>query len=265
MNWHDLSSNGLPPETDIVINVSGQNVLDPRRGWSQGFRQNVIASRCQSTQTLAESIVKCKNPPKAFITISGVGYYPPHESKEYDEFSAGGIKDEFFSNLCRDWESAGELPAEIPTRRVIIRSGVVLGSGGGIIKQMWLPFWLGFGGRIGSGKQFFPWIHIQDLVRLFLFAAEEDVKGVLNGVSPCIITNAEFTKALGRAMWRLPLLPLPETLINLAFDAERAVLMTKGQKVIPRRTLDLGFKFSFPDINEACKEASSAPAFRGIG
>ena len=263
INWHDIKHYGLPEETDVVVNVSGQNVLDPFRGWSEGFRQNVMASRINTTASLAEAVVKSKNPPKTFITISGVGYYPPHPSKEYDELSPGGIKTEFFSNLCREWESAGDLPEDCPTRRVVIRSGVVLGHGGGIIKQISLPFWFGLGGRIASGKQFFPWIHVEDLVRMFLFAAEEEhVKGILNGVSPDIITNEEFTKALGRAMWRPTLIPMPEKIVDLAFDKERAFLMTRGQKVIPRRTQELGYTFRYEKIREACQNVMSGSSLK---
>jgi len=265
INWHDIGRNGLPEDTDVVINVCGQNVLDPFKGWSEGFRQNVMASRIQTTHSLVDAISRSKNPPKVFITISGVGFYPFHGSKEYNEMSEGGIKTEFFSNLCKDWESAGELPEGLPTRRVIIRSGVVLGKEGGIIKQLYWPFFFGFGGKIGSGNQYFPWIHETDLIRMFLFAAEEEhVKGVLNGVSPQVITNQEFTKALGRAMWKPTICPLPEFVVNAAFDKERAVLMTRGQKVLPKRTQELGFQWEYPDINVALKAVLRSSSLKSL-
>ena len=153
-----------------------------------------------------------KQPPKVFVTISGVGFYKPSMTAEYTEESDGG--DDFMAGLCRAWEAAAMLPPELGVRNVIIRSGVVLGKYGGsfvaltrvafnclspfigMIQQIYIPFYMGLGGPIGSGQQFFPWIHIDDMVNLFLFAIEEDVTGVLNGVAPQVITNGEFTKGL---------------------------------------------------------------------
>ena len=247
----DLANNGLPPDTTHVINVAGQNVLDPTRGWSEGFKQNVRSSRIKTTETLARAIEKAAKPPKSFTTISGVGYYPPSLTAEYTESSPGGS--DFFGKLCAEWEAAATLPSSVPTRIVTIRCGPVLARSGGIIKSLYMPFFFGAGGRIASGKQFFPWIHLTDLVRLFLFAAEEDhVTGVLNGVSPQIITNNEFTKALGSAMWRPTLIPMPEFVLIKMFGEERAIMMTQGQKVIPKRPLELGFHYQFQDIKEAC-------------
>jgi uncharacterized protein (TIGR01777 family) len=253
MTWSDIENNGLPKGTEIVINVAGQNVLDPTKGWSAGFKQNVVASRINTTRTLATAITKAAKPPKVFTSISGVGFYKAHPTQEYTEHSTGGNFD-FFSHLCTEWEAASELPDSLPTRRVIIRSGVVLGYYGGMIKQLYLPFLLGVGGRIGSGEQWMPWIHIDDLARMFMFASEdENVTGVLNGVAPQPVTNQEFTTALAKAMWRPAIFPVPEFALNFAFGPERAKMMTEGQKVFPKRAIELGFDFIFPDIDSACK------------
>lgn len=124
----------------------------------------------------------------------------------------------------------------------------------GLINRINVPFYFGLGGPIASGKQYMPWIHINDLVGLFLFAAEEDnVTGVLNGVAPQMITNYEFTKAMGRAMWRPTIFPMPQLVLKLAFGSERAKVMTEGQKVIPKRVLELGYKYNYPDIDSALK------------
>ncbi|GLH08980.1 Epimerase family protein SDR39U1 [Gryllus bimaculatus] len=253
ISWADLGKNGLPPETTAVVNLAGQNVLDPTRRWTKGFKQNVWASRVNSTSSLAEAIIEAKAKPKVFITISGVGIYKPCASKEYTEDYEGKPFD-FLSNLCHDWEAAGNLPIDIGVRRVILRSGVVLGRNGGMVKQLWLPFYFGMGGPVGDGNQFLPWIHIDDITRLILFAIEnESVKGVLNGVSPEIITNKQFSKALARAMWRPASIPVPVFLLNLAFSEERAKMMTEGQKVIPKRTQAYGFKYCYPDVQTACQ------------
>jgi len=252
LSWTDISNKGIPEGTRAVINVSGQNVLDFRRKWTEGFKQNVIHSRVQTTKMLANAVKRMKKRPEVVINISGVGFYEPSLTNEYTEECKGG--NDFMAQLCSDWERAAQLPPDLGVRNVIIRSGVVLGLEGGILKQIYLPFYMGLGGPIASGKQYLPWIHIDDLVNLFLFAIEEKhVNGVLNGVAPQFITNYEFSKAVGRAMWRPTLIPLPESVVRLAFGGERAVMMTAGHKVIPKRTLDLGFKYLYSDIDSACK------------
>jgi uncharacterized protein (TIGR01777 family) len=124
-----------------------------------------------------------------------------------------------------------------------------------VIKNMYWPFFFGAGGPIGSGRQPFPWVHVADVARLFVFAVENaQVRGVLNGVAPSLITNKEFAQALGAAMNRPALLPMPEIAVNLAFGEDRAKIMLEGQKVIPRRTLDAGFKFNYAKIEDACRQ-----------
>ncbi|RWS14024.1 epimerase family protein SDR39U1-like isoform X1 [Dinothrombium tinctorium] len=253
MSWTDISKHGIPENTEVVVNVAGLNVLNPMQRWSSDFKTNVILSRVETTKILADAISKCNSPPKVFITISGVNYYQP-DGKEYTEYDRVPVFD-FFSRLCKDWEEAGNLPEQIKTRRVIIRSGVVLGNESGMIATMRLPFFAGLGGIVGSGKQFMPWIHVEDLTRMFLFAASnEKVKGVLNGVSPQIITNSEFTKALGKAMNRPTLIPLPEFAVKLVFGNERSDMILKGAKVKPKRVLDLGFEYKYEKIEDACKQ-----------
>lgn len=132
--------------------------------------------------------------------------------------------------------------------------GVVLGRTGGMIQQIYWPFYLGLGGPMASGKQYMPWIHIDDISGIFVHGIQsQNVSGVLNGVAPELVTNKEFTQALARAMWRPAFFPLPEFVLNLAFGKERAGMMTRGQKVLPKRTLDSGYQYEYPDIKSACK------------
>lgn len=258
MSWNELTQNGLPYSCEAVINVAGQNVLDPTRRWTPGFQQNVYASRVHTTRLLAEEITKMSQPPKVFGTISGVGFYQPSETTTNTEESHGGDHD-YFSRLCSSWEEASELPDNLNVRQFIIRSGVVLGRSGGIIKQIYWPFYLGLGGPISSGKQYFPWIHIEDIAGLFAHGIQsEKVYGVLNGVAPQVVTNKEFTKALSRAMWRPALFSLPRFALKLAFGDERAAMMIEGQKVIPKRTLESGYEFQYPTIEEACRHCAHA-------
>ncbi|UYV67418.1 SDR39U1 [Cordylochernes scorpioides] len=222
--------------------------------WTPGFKQNVVASRVHTTQALAQLIQKSKHPrPKVFASISGVGFYPPSEDKEYTEQSEGGHGD-FLAELCRDWEAAGDLKSVEDVRRVVIRSGVVLGKGGGLINQMYWPFFFGLGGPVGPGHQYLPWIHLEDLTSLFAFAiSQPQVAGVLNGVAPEVVTSRQFAKTLGKAMCRPALLPMPARVMDLLLHPERASMVTKGQKVLPSRTLELGFKFQYPELLEACR------------
>lgn len=254
MLWHDVETYGLPENTSAVINVTGQNVLDPMQRWTPGFKQNVRNSRIESTRLLAKSIVNTKA--KSFVTISGVAYYPPN-STTYTEESKCEPYD-FLSELSHDWEAAAQLPKECGIRQVTIRSGVVLGKTGGMIKQIYPLFYLGFAGVIGSGNQYMPWIHITDLANMFLFALRNTtVHGILNGVAPEIITNREFTKAFASAMWRPAIVPHPSFIFNILFSKERAKIMLEGQRVKPKRVQELGFQYQYPDIETACKELVS--------
>lgn len=191
-------------------------MLDPTQRWSPGFKQNVRNSRVKTTKTLADAIQNTKA--TTFITISGVAYYKPNDTvytedskcESYDFLSS--IKFQFlflyiyiyiiricymfyfyierlsFLELSHDWENAAQIPKESNIRQVTIRSGVVLGRNGGMIKQIYLPFFLGLGGSIGAGNQYMPWIHITDLVSMFIFALKNDnVQGILNGVAPQVI------------------------------------------------------------------------------
>ncbi|XP_043199490.1 epimerase family protein SDR39U1-like isoform X2 [Amphibalanus amphitrite] len=256
MTWSELSQSGLPKNTTAVVGLSGQNVLDPLRRWTPGFRQNVWASRVNSTRSLAEVISAAPVKPNVFVSISGVGFYEPSETAEYNEESAGGEAD-YMGRLCTAWEEAARGVEDAGVRSVIIRSGVVLGRHGGMIQQIFMPFYLGLGGPIGSGRQFFPWIHIDDIVSLFIFAIENpEVSGVLNGVAPQPVTNGEFSAALAGALHRPGVIPLPAAAVRLAFGETRARMMVEGQRVLPRRPLQLGFQYRYPDIESACREVA---------
>ncbi|KAM7321525.1 hypothetical protein ACRRTK_019617 [Alexandromys fortis] len=249
----ELIRSGLPL-CDVVINLAGENILNPLRRWNEAFQKEVLTSRLDTTHLLANAITNATHPPQAWILVTGVAYYQPSLTEVYDEDSPGGDFD-FFSNLVTKWEAAARLPGE-STRQVVVRSGVVLGRGGGAISHMLLPFRLGLGGPIGSGHQFFPWIHIGDLAGILTHALEEDhVQGVLNGVAPAsTTTNAEFAQALGAALGRPAFIPVPSTVVQAVFGRERATMLLEGQKVVPRRTLATGYQYSFPELEAALKD-----------
>ncbi|XP_045450683.1 epimerase family protein SDR39U1 [Melitaea cinxia] len=254
LSWTDLETSGLPSSTSAVVNLAGQQFMDFTKLWTPGFKQNVFNSRVYTTRALATAINKSKDKPDVFVLITGVGAYEPSEKNRYDE-SSPSTGNDFFSKLLVKWEKAAEV--DPPVRLVIIRSGVVLGRDGGMIKNMILPFYLGLGGPIASGKQYLPWIHIEDLIRLIKFSIEnKEVKGILNGVAPQVITNADFTKEFAKALSRPAFFPVPEFVLNTLLHKERAMMLTQGQHVTPKRTLEYGFEYKYPTIDLACAECA---------
>lgn len=194
ISWQDLQKQGLPQDTTAVVNLAGQNVLDMKQRWSEGFKQNVWNSRVNTTSSLAKAILNAQNTPKAFVILSGVGIYQPSQTAEYDE-SSRSLEFDFFSKLCIEWEKSAKLPKTVPCRQATIRSGVVIGHDGGMIKQLYTPFFFGLGGPVSPGNQYLPWIHIEDLIRLITYCIENNhIEGVLNGVAPHTVTNDQFSK-----------------------------------------------------------------------
>jgi uncharacterized protein len=252
-----IFSDGIPKNTTAVINLAGQNVLDPSRRWTPGFKQNVYNSRINTTSLLVNAISKAEQKPDVFINISGVSLYKPNDNKIYTEDDSGEDYD-FLSKLCIDWEKAATIPKGVNVRNVKIRTGVVLGREGGMISSLYWPFFFGGGGPVASGTQPLPWIHIDDLCSLIKYSAEnQKVEGILNGVAPQIITNADFAKSFGKALRRPAFIPLPEFAVNFIFEEERAKLLTTGPKVKPKRTEEIGFKYEFPEIDLATKDCSN--------
>ncbi|XP_021703502.1 epimerase family protein SDR39U1 isoform X2 [Aedes aegypti] len=255
MTWHDLEKDGLPTGTSAVVNLAGQNVLDPTRRWTPGLKQNVWNSRINTTAACARAIEKATIKPKVFVSICGVSHYAPGPQLNTEESKTTEF--DFMSRLCIEWEKAANLSDNSICRVVKIRSGVVIGREGGMIQSLILPFWLGFGGPIGDGSHDLPWIHVQDICNMIKFAIEKpEVNGILNGVAPELITNRDFTKAFASALIRPAFFPLPEFVLNLIFDKERAALLTQGAKVVPKRPQELGYKYQFPDIRSACKDVA---------
>lgn len=258
ISWDTIKSKGLPQDTTAVVNLAGRNILDPVL-WTDNFKREVYSSRIDTNRLLVHAIHKATNKPKSFVTVSGVGYYKPDETAEYDEEWAqpeDTSGNDYLMNLARDWEASSELTeTEAPsTRRVIIRAGVVLGHDGGIIKNVMLPFKVGLGGPIGTGRQWFPWIHVTDLANMFKFAIINDhVSGIINGVAPEQKRNLDFAKILGTQLNRPTFLPMPAFVVNLIFGSERGNILLKGQKVKSRAPL-LGFRCLYPTLTEACQE-----------
>lgn len=196
ITWHQLEESGIPKSVSCVVNLCGQNVLDPARRWTPGFQQNVYNSRINSSSALVKAIMRAEEQICVFVNISGCSSYFPSENTTYSEEDQVANFD-FMSNLCIEWEKAATIPLGVQCRNVKIRTGVVIGKEGGMIGSIYLPFVMGVGGPLGDGSQPLPWIHIDDLCNLIIYSIEKpDVKGVLNGVAPELVTNAQFSKVI---------------------------------------------------------------------
>jgi uncharacterized protein (TIGR01777 family) len=246
ISWKELETKGLPA-CEAVINLAGAPVV--AHAWTKHYKNELVTSRIETTRALVKAIVASPHPPKIFINASAVGFYSSQPTVCSTETGPQG--EGFLADLCAQWEAAAQLPSDCKTRRVILRIGLVLGREGGALARMIPPFRFGLGGVIGSGSQPFPWIHIEDLISLILFALQSPhVEGVLNATAPECVTNREFTHLLARTLGRPAFLPLPAFLLRILLG-ERACLFLEGQRVVPERSLALGFHFRYPTLASA--------------
>jgi len=242
-------------ECDAVVNLAGENLF--ARRWNDDFKKLIRDSRVQATANVAQALAKAPRrsdgTPRVLVNASAIGIYGPHGDEELTEESAPG--NDFLSSVCVDWEAAVK-PAEAAGARVaLIRIGIVLDKLGGALAQFLMPFKLGAGGPVASGRQWMSWIHHEDLVGLFLLALDNPAAaGPINGVSPKPVTNKEFAKALGRALHRPAFLPLPGFVLRLRIGAAAEVVVS-GQRVLPKRAFALDYAFKFPTIGAALVDA----------
>jgi uncharacterized protein (TIGR01777 family) len=247
-DWSDASLAQAVQKADAVIHLAGENLFDKR--WTR--RQKVIlrSSRTELTTKVARLIAARK--PACFISASAVGYYGDSLDARFSESAPQGRG--FLADLCGEWEASTSAAADAGVRTVITRLGVVLGRGGGALAKMLLPFKLGVGGPIGSGKQWLSWIHVDDLTSLFQFLLEtSDGSGPFNATAPQPVTMKTFATALGRALHRPAIFPVPGPMLKLALGEVADVLLT-GQHVEPRRACESGFAFRFGGIDGALRD-----------
>lgn len=245
----------LPPldAYDAVVNLAGEPIFGRR--WNAAVKQEVRDSRVLSTRRIVEALRAAKDPPHVLVNASAIGVYGSRGDELLAEDSAPG--GDFMAGVCQAWEAearaAEALP--VPVRTVVLRIGVVLGEGGGALATM-LPFFkAGLGGPIGLGRQWFSWIHVDDLVGLVLEALDdEQARGPVNAVSPGAVTNRAFSFALGRVLRRPAIFPVPPLALRLKFG-EVAQVLTGSQRVEPRAARRLGYAFRFPEIEGALKDA----------
>jgi len=230
---------------DGIVHLAGENLFGKR--WNPTQKKVLVSSRVETTRQLAE--LAAEKGVRSFISASAIGYYGPRDDVSVDETGAKG--DDFLAGLCGQWEAAVEPAREAGLAVAIVRIGVVLGLGGGALQKMLPPFRLGLGGPLGSGRQIVSWIHIDDLVDLFVFLlAQPHAEGVFNGTAPNPVTMRDLSRALGRSLHRPALFPVPGFLLKLALGEVADVLLT-GQTVEPSRALEAGFEFRHETIGEA--------------
>jgi hypothetical protein len=229
-------------ESDVIINLAGANIISR---WTAEYKELLYTSRIDTTKKIVTALNQITDKNKLLISTSAVGIYDNKDTHDED----GTFANDFLSNLCQDWESEA-LKAKSPNIKVsIFRFGIVLGKGGGAFAKMITPFRLGLGGIIGSGNQAFSYIHITDLLNAYKFVIENNYENTFNLTAPKPTINLLFTRALGKALRKPTIFPVPEFILKLIFS-EGAKVLTDGQDVIPKRLLSLGFKFKYNDIKE---------------
>lgn len=249
---------GLPPAeafdgVEAVIHLAGEPVAEGR--WTAERKQRIRNSRVISTRNLIEAMRSLTNKPRVFIAGSAVGIYGDRGDEVLDEKAKPGR--DFLANVCVEWEAEANRARELGIRTVEVRTGVVLAKEGGALAKMLPPFKLGIAGPLGSGNQYFPWIHLDDIVGLFELALKNDsLNRPLNGSAPEVVTNREFTKQLADALHRIAIVPVPVFALRLLYG-EMAVVLLASQRVVPTAALDAGYQFIYPDLPSALKNLVS--------
>jgi uncharacterized protein len=234
---------------DSIINLAGAGVADER--WTTARKALLRSSRLLSTRSLVAALQTIDTPPPILLSASGVGYYGDRGATLVTEDTPPG--GDFLADLCVAWEEEA-LQAAPRTRVVTLRTGIVLHPSGGALAKLLLPFRLGVGGTLGSGEQYFPWIHLTDWIDLVVFAMERtETRGALNLTAPNPVTNRELTRALGRALGRPTILPVPGFGLRAVLGEFAETLLT-GQRAVPQRAEHLGFTFRFRDLDAALRD-----------
>ncbi|MHB1037945.1 MAG: TIGR01777 family oxidoreductase [Pirellulales bacterium] len=236
-------------EPDAVVHLAGENIAGR---WTDAKKARIHDSRVAATRILCESLARLPQPPRVLISASAVGYYGDRGDELLDEQSEPGAG--FLAEVCRQWEAATSPAADQGVRVVNLRLGVVLSTAGGALAKMLLPFRLGLGGRLGSGRQYTSWITLEDLVGVIRHAlTAEALRGPVNAVAPHAVTSLEFTKTLGRVLGRPTLLPVPAAALRWMLGEMADAMLLAGARVEPRRLLAAGYVFHDPELEPALR------------
>jgi uncharacterized protein (TIGR01777 family) len=251
--WDGRTAAGWGPLADgaqVVVNLAGENLGAAR--WTAERKRRIRDSRLNAGQAVVLAVQAAAKPPRVVVQSSAVGYYGPQGDQELAEEAPPGS--DFLARLCVEWEASTAPVEALGVRRVVIRSGVVLHASDGALPRMLLPFKLFVGGPLGSGRQWLSWLHVADEVAAIRFLMEkEEAAGAFNLATPHPLTNAEFGRAVGRVLGRPAWLPAPAFALRLALG-EMATVVLDGQRAVPRRLLDMGFAFRFPEAEAALRD-----------
>ncbi|MGD9857729.1 MAG: TIGR01777 family oxidoreductase [Planctomycetaceae bacterium] len=228
-----------------VVHLAGESIAGSR--WTADKKRRILDSRVKGTTSLCRSLAALHRKPRVLVCASAIGYYGDRGDEVLDETSSPGHG--FLPDVCREWEAATGSAAEAGIRVVNIRIGVVISKHGGALEKMLLPFKMGVGGKVGSGRQYWSWVALTDVAGAILHALDrEDLSGPVNAVSPHAVTNAQFTKALGEVLHRPAVLPMPAFAARLALGEMANDLLLASAHVVPKRLQDAGYEFQLPDL-----------------
>lgn len=237
---------------DAVVNLAGEPIAESR--WTPKQKQEILNSRQLGTQKIVEAIKKANHKPTVLVNASAIGFYGTSETAIFDENSASG--NDFLAEVCQKWEAEAQKVKDIGVRLVILRFGIVLGEGGALAKMI-PPFKLFAGGPLGTGKQWFSWIHLDDLVNLIIEAlTRSDLEGVFNATAPNPVRMSELCQTLGEVLRRPSWLPVPSFALE-ALLGEGAQVVLEGQQVLPKRAISSLFKYQYPTLKQALAEIVS--------
>jgi uncharacterized protein len=232
---------------DAVVNLLGEKI---NQRWSEEAKGRIMESRRTGTHNLVGTIAALERRPKVLVNQAAVGYYGDRGEAIVDESSGPG--EGFDSEVVQEWEKAAHEVESSGVRLVVVRSGHILDADDGLLAELLTPFKLGVGGPLAGGGQYMSWIHIEDEIGILLWAIDDErVSGTINATAPNPVTNRELSKALGRALGRPAVMPVPGLVLDLKFGSEFGKVLRGGQRVMPRRALDLGYQFRFTEINAA--------------
>ncbi|MBL8602172.1 MAG: TIGR01777 family oxidoreductase [Myxococcales bacterium] len=237
-------------DLDALINLAGEPVMGER--WSPAFKARIRESRVRATRATVQALAReGEAGPRVLLNASAVGYYGPRGDEAVDESAGPG--DDFLARVCVDWEREARAAEGLGARVVRLRIGVVLGDGGAL-EKMALPFKLGLGGPMGSGRQYLPWVHVEDIARMTMFALDHPtLSGPLNLTAPEPARSAEFAAAMGRVLHRPAFMPTPAFVLKMAVGEGAEAVLT-GQRAVPRALGEAGYQFRFTDLDEALRD-----------
>lgn len=239
---------------EAIVHLAGESISTP---WSPEQKKHIHFSRLRGTQLISEAARTLAHPPQVLVSASAIGWYGDRGDELLREDSKPGTG--FLADVCRDWEAATEVASRAGIRVVHARLGIVLSRKGGALKKMLLPFQMGAGGKVGSGRQYMSWIALEDVVGGILYAINTpSINGPMNLVAPAAATNTEFTRALGRALSRPTIAPLPALVVKLVFGEMGEALLLASQRVEPARLLAAGYQFQYPQLGPALRRALQA-------